>query len=276
MRPDMPMGSASPGLGSQVVAGAGLTFVALAASQLSAGLLLVVVAIAAAVAAGTLARDFEAGGLNAPPLLYAAGAMLLPIAVFRFREPGLTGAVAALIFVAAARWVLGRPARAALESIAAFVLTALYVGFCSAYLILLRLGGGARLILGLVIVVASFHAARWVGDTYLRGPALAPHLGPTPTMSGAVAGVGGALIGVAATLSLMDVPVRPRLVGEIGLAVGSALTLGMLAWALIRPDHPVPAADEDRSALPGGILSALQAALLSAPALFYALRLALR
>jgi hypothetical protein len=95
-------------------------------------------------------------------------------------------------------------------------------------------------------------------------------------MSGAVAGLGGALIGVAALLSLMDLPVRPRLVIEIGLAVGSALTLGMLAWALIRPEHEARQADEDRSALPGGVLNALQAGLLSAPALFYALRLALR
>jgi hypothetical protein len=276
MRPDLPMGNAPPGLGVQIVAGAGLTFAALAASQVSAGLLVVVVALAAAVGASALARDFEAAGLNAPPLLYAAGAALLPLAVFRFREPGLASAAAALIFVAAARWVLGRPGRAAVESIAVFVLTALYVGFCSAYLILLRLGGGARLILGLVIVVAAFHAARWVGDTYLRGPALAPHLGPTPTMSGAVAGLGGALIGVAALLSLMDLPVRARLVIEIGLAVGSALTLGMLAWGLVRPEHERRQADEDRSPFPGGVLNALQAGLLSAPALFYALRLALR
>jgi len=135
-----PMDSAPPGLGAQVVAGAGLTFAALAASQLSAGVLVVVVALAAGVGASVLARDFEAAGLNAPPLLYAGAAVLLPVAVFRFREPGLAGAAAALIFVAAARWVLGRPGRAAVESIAAFVLTALYVGFCSAYLILLRLG----------------------------------------------------------------------------------------------------------------------------------------
>jgi hypothetical protein len=95
-------------------------------------------------------------------------------------------------------------------------------------------------------------------------------------MSGAVAGLGGALIGVAALLSLMDLPVRPRLVIEIGLAVGSALTLGMLAWGLVRPEHERRQADEDRSPFPGGVLNALQAGLLSAPALFYALRLALR
>src|SRR5437588_643235 len=202
MRPDFPMGNpmdnASQGLGAQVVAGAGLTFAALAASQLSAGLLVVVVALAAAVGASALARDFEAAGLNAPPLLYAAGAVLLPVAVFRFREPGLAAAAAAL------------------------------------------------------------------------------PLGPIPTMSGAVAGLGGALIGVAALLSLMDLPVRPRLVIEIGLAVGSALTLGMLAWALLRPDQENRQADEDRSPFHGGVLNALQAGLLSAPALFYALRLALR
>ena len=42
------------------------------------------------------------------------------------------------------------------------------------------------------------------------------------------------------------------------------------------PDDEASQADEDRSALAGGLLSALQAVLLPAPALFYALRLALR
>jgi CDP-diglyceride synthetase len=272
----VPPDEAPTGLGSRIVAGGGLAFAALAASQLGTGGLVVVVAIAAAMAAAELARNFAAGGLNAPPLIYAASAALLPVAVYYFREPGLAGAAAALIILAAARWVLGRPGRAAVESIAAFVLTALYVGFCAGYLILLRLGGGARLILGLVIVVASFHAGRWLGDTRLRTPALAPHLGPTPTMSGALAGLAGALLGVAALLSLLDVALRPRLVIEIGLATGSALTLGMFAWALIRPERSARQLDEDRSDFPGGVLNALQAGLLSAPALFYALRLALR
>src|SRR5438105_7975410 len=136
MRPDMPMGGASPGSGSRIVAGAGLAFIALAASQVSTGLLTVVVALAAAAAAASLARDFEAVGLNAPPLLYAAAALALPLAVFLFREPGLAGAAAALVFVAAARWVLCRPARAAAESLAALVPPARYRGRRSASLIL--------------------------------------------------------------------------------------------------------------------------------------------
>ena len=115
MRRDMPMGGASPGSGSRIVAGAGLAFVALAASQVSTGLLTVVVALAAAVAAATLARDFEAGGLNAPPMLYAAAALLLPLAVFRFREPGLAGAAAALVLLAAARWVSTMTSRSTLN-----------------------------------------------------------------------------------------------------------------------------------------------------------------
>ena len=273
---DMPPDDAAAGIGSRIVAGAGLAFVALAASQLGTGGLTVVVALAAAVAAGELARDFEGGGLNAPPLFYAAGAALLPVAAYFYREPGLAGASAALIFLAGARWVLGRPGRAAVPSIAAFVLSALYIGLCASYVILLRLGGGARLILGLVIVVASFHAGRWLGDTRLRTPALAPHLGPTPTIAGALTGLVGALLGVAALLSLMDLTLRPRLVLEIGLATGSALTLGVFAWALIRPERSPRQLDEDRSDFPGGVLNALQAGLLSAPALFYALRLALR
>ncbi len=271
------MGGAQPDFRTRVVAGAGLVFAVLVASQVRAGLLAVAVAVAAGLAAAALAREFEAEGLNAPPPLYAAAAAMLPLAVFRFREPGLAGGLAALIFIAAARWVLGRPARAALESIAAFALTALYVGFCSAYLVLLRLGGGARLILGLVGVAACFHAGRWLGDTYLRSPALAPHLAPTPTMMGSLVGVAGSMLGVIALLSLLDLPIRLRLVIEIGLPAGAALALGTLAWSLIHPqDRPRTVVDEDRSDVPDGILNALQAVLLLAPALFYALRLALR
>ena len=67
---------------SVITAFAATAIVALAASQVSTGLLAVVVALSAAVAAAALARDLEAGGLNAPPMLYAAAALLLP-------QPGL-------------------------------------------------------------------------------------------------------------------------------------------------------------------------------------------
>lgn len=271
-----PLGGARPGSRTQVVAGASLAIVVLGASQIGAGLMAAVVALAAAIAAAALAREFGAAGLNAPPLLYAGGAALLPLAAYRLREPGLADGVAFLIFMAAARWVLGRPARAALPSIAAFVLSAVYLGFCSGYLVLLRLGGGAKLIVGLAIVAGAFHFGRLLGESSLRGPALAPHLAPAPTLGGFLAGVAGALAGTVAMLSLLHLPIQARLVVELGLPAGAALALGALAWALLRPeDRPRTVVDEDRSELPDGVLSALQAVVLSAPAMFYALRLAL-
>lgn len=269
-------GGAAPGTGTRIVAGAGLIVAALAASQLRAGLLVVVLAIAVGMASAELAWAYDAGGLKTSPVLWAAGAMLLPLVVFRFREPGLTAAAAALIFIAAGRWVLGRPARGAVQSIAAFVLCALYVGLCSAYLILLRIGGGARLFLGLAVTVALFHACRWVAEVSLPGRPLAPHLGPSPTLTGSIAGLAGAFVGIVVLLWLNGLPIRARLVVELGLAVGCALTLGSIAWALIRPDPPPKPGAPERSPVPAGVLSVLQGALLSAPALFYALRVALR
>ena len=261
-----------------MAAAIGLATAAFVAAELRAGLLLVVVAAACGVAAAELARDAERLGLNASPVLWAAGAVLAPLAVFRFRETGLAGATAAVVVLAAGRWVLGRPARAAVSSIAAFVLATLYVGFCAAYLILLNFAGGARLVLGAIVVVACFHLARSLGETYVRSASLVPHLGDTPTLAGTVAGVVGAVVGVVALLSLVHLPIRARLVAEIGVAMGCALTLGTLAWALMRPAPSPQSAggDLERSAFPAGILGALQASLLSTPALYYALRLALR
>jgi len=272
--PGRALGRAGPEVGAAV----GLAVVAVAAAEVRAGLLLVVVAAAAGVAAAELARDAERLGLNASPVLWAVAAVVFPLAVFRFRETGLAGAAAAVVVVAAGRWVLGRPARAAVSSIAAFVLAALYVGFCAAYLLLLQFAGGARLVLGAIVVVAAFHVARSLAETYLRSASLVPHLGDTPTLAGTVAGVAGAVLGVVLLLSLVHLPIRPRLVAEIGIAVACALTLGTLAWALMRPTAQPPRGpgDLERSVFGAGILSALQASLLAAPALYYALKLALR
>jgi len=263
----------APRLDPLIVAGAGMALAAVIGAQLNPVLLLIVVVAAAGVSAAGLAHGFEDSGLTASPSLYAAGAILFPLTAYLWQEPALTGAVAALIFLAAVRWVLARRSRGPVLSIGSFVLSALYVGFCSAYVVLLgRVPRGGRLILGLALVGGLYHGGRWVGDTFLRGRSLVPHLSDTPTLPGALLGTAGSLAGAAALLfvaygHLWAVPAL-----EIGLAVGLALTAGAVAWELIRPEGTPP----DRSQVPGRVLVIVQGILLGAPALFHALRLALR
>jgi hypothetical protein len=265
--------STLPGLERRVLVGAALVVATIAAAYLDARLLLLVVAIAAGVAASALAGGYEASGLAASPVLYATGAALFPVSAYLWREPGLSAAVAGVIFLAAARWVLTRPSRAPVASISAFLLSSLYVGFCSAYVVLLGSPfGGARLIIGLLVICGAFHAGRWAGDTFLGGPALAGHLNGSPTVTGVLMGLTGALIGAVALVALARYPLSPGPVFEIGLSLGWALTLGAVAWALLRPQRFPPA----RSLVPGGVLGIVQGVLIAAPALFYSIRLTFR
>jgi hypothetical protein len=263
----------APRLDPLIVAGAGMALAAVIGAQLNPVLLLIVVVAAAGVSAAGLAHGFEDSGLTASPLLYAAGAILFPVTAYLWREPALAGTVVALIFLAAGRWVLIPRSRGPILSVGSFVLSALYVGFCSAYIVLLgRVPRGGRLILGLALIGGLYHAGRWVGETFLPGRSLVPHLSETPTLPGALLGMAGSLVGAASLLlvafgHLWAVPAL-----EIGLAVGLALTAGTAAWELIRPEGTPP----DRSPVPGQVLFVVQGILLGAPALFHTLRLALR
>jgi hypothetical protein len=263
----------APRLDPLIVAGAGMALAAVIGAQLNPLLLLIVVLAAAGASAAGLAHGFEEQGLTAAPLLYAAGAVLFPLAAYLWREPALAGAAVALVFLAALRWVLARPSRGPVLSVGAFVLSALYVGFCSAYVVLLgRVPRGGRLILGLALMGALYHAGRWVGDTFLPGRSLVSHLSEVPTLPGAILGMAGSLAGAVALLFIAYGRFWLVPSVEVGAAVGLALTAGAAAWELLRPEGIPP----DRSPVPGQVLLIVQGILLAAPALFHSLQLALR
>lgn len=262
-------GAASPGLASQLVLAVLLGAATMAAARLGTGALLIVVAAVAGVGAVELGTDFGEQRLAASPLLYLVGVVAFPVAAYFWKEPGVTGAAAAVILLAAFRFVLSRPERGAVLSIAAFVLAALYLGFGASFVILLdRQGRGASLVVGLLLIAALFHIGRLVGDRVGRR-SLAPHLPAAPTPLGVAAGVVGCLIGAVGFLRLAGHHIQAFPVLQIGLTTGAALTLGAVAWALIRPDRP----PVERSAVPGEILGIVAGVVMAAPVLFYAVRL---
>lgn len=241
-----------------------------AAAQLGVSLLLVVVAIGAAIGAVELGTDFGEQRLATSPLLYIAGALAFPIAAYFWKEPGVTGAAAGVVLLAALRFVLSRPERGSLLSIAAFVLASVYVGFGAAFIVLIdRRPHGPGMVAGLVILALLFHGGRYLGDR-VGSRSLAPHLTNAPTVPGVVAGVIGCLVGSPAFLSLAKAHIRVLPVAQIGLASAAAMAVGAFAWALIRSPSP-PAG---RSIVPAQVLTIVAGISIAAPVVYYAVRLA--
>lgn len=265
--------AAVPGLATHVALGAALAVSTIVAAEVAPWALLIVVAVAGGIAGAEMGSELADAGLSGSPLLHAAGVMIFPVGAYLWREPGLSSAGAVLVFLAAGRFVLSRPERAGVESIAALILSALYIGFGSAYLILLRLQAhGARLVAGLVLGAAVFHACRWAGDRYVGKRSMAPHLPDSPTFPGIALGLIGCLAVTPGILVLLHLHIHPLLVLQIGVPLGAGLTLGTFAWALVGP----VASPVERSILPRQALSVIQAVTLAAPALFYAAKLVLR
>jgi hypothetical protein len=263
-------GAASPGLASQIVLAGVLAAAVVLAAQVGRLLLLLVVAAATGIGAVELGTDFGEQRLATSPLLYLAGAVAFPICAYLWREPGLSAAAAAVVFMAAVRFVLARPERGALLSIAAYVLASLYLGFGGSFVVLLDgRGHGPGMVAGLVLITVLFHLGRFAGDR-IGTRWLAPHLPAAPSVQGVVVGFAGAFAGGVGFLDLAKDQLRLLPVIQIGLASGAALTVGTIAWALIRSDRP----PVDRSPVPGQILAIAAGALIAAPVLYYAGRLA--
>lgn len=270
--PGEEVGAAPGGLAARIAIGAVLAAALIIGVRVGPWLLLVVVVAATAAGAIELGTSFGEQRLTTSPLLYLAGAAAFPVAAYLWKEPGLTGAAAAVIVIAAFRFVLARPERGALLSIAAFVLASLYLGFGGSYVMLLaRRPHASAVVEGFVLIVALYYAGRLPAD-HLAGRTLAPHLKGAPSLPGALVGALGCIVGAIGLLSLAGDHVTIVPILQIGVSTGAACTLGAVAWALIRPE----AAPVERSALPGQILGIVSGGVMVAPALFYALRLAAR
>lgn len=270
MRPPQPArGDVVPSAASQLLLIVVLAGATAGAAQLGAAILLLVAAAAAGIGAVELGTDFGEQRLATSPMLYVAGAVALPVAAYVWKEPGVSAACAALVLLAAARFVLTRPEQGALLSIAAFVLASIYLGLGAAFIVLIdRRPHGPGMVAGLVLLALIFHAGRFLGDR-VGGRPLALHLPGAPTLTGTVLGVAGCLVGSAAFLSLAKRHIGVLPVLQIGLAAGAALIVGAFAWALIRSERqPV-----DRSAVPAQILTVVAGVTVVAPVLYYAVRL---
>ncbi|HEU5001536.1 MAG TPA: hypothetical protein VFW71_01990 [Actinomycetota bacterium] len=274
--PDDPLQAPGTSAATQVGVALGAALVTAVAAVVGKPELLLVVVVLVGIAASELGTDFAEQRLTASPLLYVTGALLFPVAAYFWHEPGISGAAAALILLAGARFVLAQPERGALLSIAAFAMAAFYVGFGPAFLLLIeRQPHGGQLVAGLAAVALASHAARAAADRALdpRGKAgLAPHLIRSPTVAGVAAGAVVAIIGSVGLLHLAHIKVKALAVAQLGITLAAALTLGWFAWALIRAGKPAA----ERSPVPGQVLAAVAGLTLAAPALFYALRLVSR
>jgi hypothetical protein len=265
-------GPAPTGIATKVALALALAVAVVLGARVGPWLLLLVVAGATGIGAVELGTDFGEQRLATSPLLYLAGVAAFPVAAYFWKEPGLTAAAAAVIIIAALRFVLARPERGAVLSIAAFVLAALYLGFGASYVVLLdRRAHGAALVDGLVLIAVLFHAGRFLADR-LSKRTLAPHLPGAPTLLGALGGTAGCLLGAVGLLKLAGYRIAAVPMLQIGLSAGAAFTLGGIAWALIRPDR----APVERSHIPGQMLAVVAGAVLAAPVLYYAVRLAFR
>lgn len=266
---------ARPGTAQKLMVGAVLMIAVLAASTADPRLLLAVVAVGVGIASLDLATDLHESGLAATPVFYAVGALSFPVAAYLWHEPGVAAAAAAVILAVAARFVVSRPPRGTVLSVAATVLSTLFVAYGAAYLILLRHEPrGARLLAGLFVIVVVSAIVRWAGDTFLGRRSVASHLDGVPTPPGVVGGLVGGVVGSLGFFLLLHDHVRATRVVAVGVAVSAGLLVSSLAWGLLRPDPSSKSGE--RSELPGSVLSVVQAIGLAAPALFYVVRIVVR
>lgn len=250
---------------SPAVMGVVLILLALLTARLGPGIFCAFVALVTALGALELATALKRQGASLKPLVAAAGGAAFPIGVHLWGELAIL-AVAALVFIAFAGGLALRGLRpGAVRTLAALLLPAIYVGLAGSFLVLVRRNpdGTAMLevFLGMIVV---YRLGFWVGSRQAGADS------GMPIMVGAGA---GALACVVTSLFLgLLLDHRPGMGAMlgIGLFVGLAAAVGTLGGALLSR-HGKPGA----KAPPRPVLRQIEAALLAAPAFFYAFRLLL-
>lgn len=197
-----------------------------------------------------------AGSISWPVLALAAGVLLAFLAEMRrFDQPG--GATA---------------------SLAASVLTMVYVGLMLSFVVRLRLGWGIGALASLVIVVKMGDTGAYTVGRLVGRHKLAPRLSPGKTVEGAIGALAFAALGSWFTFAWLipwiNTPNGSESASSLGwgwllfgLLVGAAGLLGDLAESLLKRD----AGRKDSSDwMPGfgGVLDILDSILLAAPAAY--------
>jgi phosphatidate cytidylyltransferase len=202
--------------------------------------------------------------------------LALPSCAFLFGSQALAAASAGVL-LACLIATFARPGGRSVADSAVTALGVYYVGFLASHMVLLRespSAAGLDYDEGFAVVMAAF-AATWCSDTgaYLLGRALGrhklwPEVSPGKTWEGAVAGLAGAVGGLALVRRLLGGPFGwPEMVplgialGAIGLAgdlIESALkrSVGWKDTGAIMPGH-------------GGALDRFDSFLFVAPAVYY-------
>ncbi|HKJ14879.1 MAG: phosphatidate cytidylyltransferase [Desulfobulbaceae bacterium] len=147
----------------------------------------------------------------------------------------------------------------------------IYIGFCSAHLILLySLPQGIYWLLVLTaITVSSDSGAYYVGRT-LGKTKLYPALSPGKTRAGAVGGIMGGMLGGLLVAAILFAEVNLAMVAILSLVLSAIGIIGDLIESLIKR---VSGVKDSGQILPGhgGLLDRCDSLLLTAPALYYAL-----
>lgn len=242
-----------------------IALAAVVTARAGAGPFTVFAAVVAALGALELATALKRGGAPLKPLPAALGAALFPVGAGRWGELGVL-AVVGIVFVGFSGALAIRGLRpGTVRQLSALLLATLYVGLAGAFLVLLRTGedGTAvvEIFLGMILV---YRLGFWAG---------ARQLGPPPGGMPSLAGVGAgavACVVVSGFLGLL-LEQRPSLGAMlgVGLFVSLAATIGMLAGTLF------PSRGRTGKPAPRPVLGQVEAALLAAPAFFYAFRLLL-
>jgi CDP-diglyceride synthetase len=227
--------------------------------------LCVLVALICALGALELATALKRQGAAVPPLAAAAGGAAFPVGAYLWGEPGIL-AVAALVFVGYSGALTVRGLKPdTVRTLASLLLPALYVGVGGSFVVLIhRSAQGTTLLEVFLGILLAYRLGFWVGS---RG---ADPLSEMPSLFGVSAGSLASLV-AAPPLGLL-LRNRPGLgaVMVVGLLVGLAATIGTLAGTLFTsPEKP------GVKAPPRPVLSQTEAALLAAPAFFYAFRVLL-
>jgi phosphatidate cytidylyltransferase len=178
---------------------------------------------------------------------------------------------AAVLAVGALLWQQGDFAQR-VAAVAGTLLGAVYLGGLGGAMAGLRLvppleSGPWRLVLLMAIIMAADTAAYFAGRAFGRHK-LAPAISPAKTWEGAVAGLGGGVLGALAVraLGLPELPLAHAV--ALGLLVAAVGTAGDLAESLLKRWAGV----KDSGRLfpgHGGMLDRLDSLLFGAPVLYY-------
>lgn len=209
---------------------------------------------------------FDRLGLNVPFGLMVAGIMFLLGSAYFYKDAGLTGATAVVIFLFLI-WIVFFHPNCSLVEMAMGLLATFYVGLLVYVYLLRTLPGGW-------IWIVFMLAGTWVSDTaaYLVGKflgrrPLALSLSPGKTLEGAAGGIlGSFLVVIGFILIYPSLPRLPLLL--LGLLVGVAAQVGDLVESAFKRQVGVK---DSGNLIPGhgGMLDRLDSMLFTAPLVYY-------